>query len=148
MKGHDHEGRCKGELLTLIQPGEVIVDLANFGVKFRTKFSYVGFFLNWPFPAEMSCKSFWTSDMTSKNYVLTSILTFFCQKFCRGTTIPTSPLPTGFTVNTDHLSAGEVRPGRGPQCRAAPGTFLSISRPGLRRVRGEADSQSGLALSK
>ncbi len=31
-------------LLTLIQPGEVIVDLANFDVKFRTKFSYVGFF--------------------------------------------------------------------------------------------------------
>ncbi len=73
---------------------------------------------------------------------------FFRQKFCRGTTIPTSPLPTGFTVNTDHLSAGEVQPGRGPQCRVAPGTFLSISRPGLCRVRGEVDSQLGLALSK
>ncbi len=136
------------ELLTLIQPGEVIVDLANFDVIFRKKFSYVGFFKNYPIPAEMSCESFWTSDMTSKNDILTYILTFLRQKFSRGTTIPTSPLPTGFTVNTDHLSAGEVRPGRGPQCRATPGTFLPISRPGLRRVRGEADSQSGLALSK
>jgi hypothetical protein len=89
----------------------------------------------------MSNKSFRTSDMMSKNDVLKSILTFFCQKFCRVATIPTSPLPTGFTVTTDHLSAGEVRPGRGPQCGAAPGTFLSISRPGPCRVRGEAGSQ-------
>jgi hypothetical protein len=31
--------------LTLIQPGEVKIDLANFDVKFRTKFLYVRFFL-------------------------------------------------------------------------------------------------------
>ncbi len=99
-------------------------------------------------PAETSCESFLTSDMMSKNGVLTSILKFFCQKFCRGATILTSPLPTGFTVITDHQSAGEVWPGRGPQCGAAQGTFLSIFRPGLRRVRGEAVSQSGLTLSK
>jgi hypothetical protein len=34
----------KASLLTLIQPGEVKVDLANFDVKFRTNFLYVGFF--------------------------------------------------------------------------------------------------------
>jgi hypothetical protein len=32
--------------LSLIQPGEVKVDLANFDVKFRTKFLYVGFLKN------------------------------------------------------------------------------------------------------
>jgi hypothetical protein len=113
---HLDENKWKG--LTLIQPGEVKVDLANFDVKFRTKFFYVGFFLNWPIPAKTSYKSFLTSDMTSKNDVLTSILTFFRQKFCLGATIPTSPLRTGFTP-----SAGEVLPGRGPQCDAAPGNI-------------------------
>jgi hypothetical protein len=79
--------------------------------------------------------------MMSKNDILTLILTFFCQKFCRGATILTSLLPTGFTVTTDHPSAGEVCLGRGPQWGAAPGTFLSISRPGPCRVRGEAGPQ-------
>jgi hypothetical protein len=50
--------------------------------------------------------------MASKN----DILTFFHQKFCRGVTLPTFPLPTGFSVITDHLSAGEVLPGCDPQC--------------------------------
>ncbi len=42
---------------------------------------------------------------------------------------------------------GEVRPGRGPQCGAAPIKFQSVSGPGLTRVRGEADSQSGRYLT-
>jgi hypothetical protein len=33
------------DLLTLIQPGEVKVDLANFHIKIQTKFLYAGFFL-------------------------------------------------------------------------------------------------------
>jgi hypothetical protein len=40
--------------LTPIQPGEVKVDLANFDVKFQTKFFYVKFFFNDPAP-ETSC---------------------------------------------------------------------------------------------
>jgi hypothetical protein len=135
--------------LTLIQPGEVKVDLANFDVEFRAKFLYNVLFFIWPIPAEMSSKSFWTSDMTSKNDVLTSILTFFRQNFCRVATLSPSPLPTGFTPITDQPSAGEVPPGRGPQCGAAPVKFRSVSCPGLRRVRGEAvsaGSQSGHIL--
>jgi hypothetical protein len=53
--------------------------------------------------------------MTSKNDVLMSILTFFHQKWGREDILPIPPLPLSFTVNTDHLMAGEVAPGRGPQ---------------------------------
>jgi hypothetical protein len=96
----------------------------------------------------MSCESFWTSDTTSKNDVLTSILTFFCQKSGREDILPTPPLPLSFTVDTDHLMAGEVAPGRGPQWRAAPGNIPINFRRGPHRVRGVAGSQSGpLSLS-
>jgi hypothetical protein len=84
--------------------------------------------------------------MTSKNDVLTSILTFFYQNFCRVTTLLPSPLLTRFTPITDHPSAGEVLPGCGLQCGAAPVKFRSVSGPGPRRVRGEAGSQSGHVL--
>jgi hypothetical protein len=103
-------------------------------------------FFIWPIPADTSPKSFWTSDMTSKNDVLTSILTIFRQNFCRVTTLPPSQFPTGFTPITDHPSAGEVPPGRGPQCGAAPVKFQSVSCPRPLRVRGEAGSQSGRIL--
>jgi hypothetical protein len=53
-----------------------------------------------------------------------SILTFFRQKFCRGATLPSSPLPTGFTAITDHPSAGEVPPGCGLQSGAVPVNIL------------------------
>jgi hypothetical protein len=85
--------------------------------------------------------------MTSKNDVLTSILSFFCQKFCRVATLPSSPLPTGFIAITDHLSAGEVSPGRGPQCGAAPIKFRSVPSPGPLRVREwRVLSRAGLSL--
>jgi hypothetical protein len=85
--------------------------------------------------------------MTSKNDVLTSILTFFCQKFCRVATLPSSPLPTGFTAITDHPSAGEVRTDRGLQCGAAAIKFRSVIGPGPRRVRGRRIlSGAGLSL--
>jgi hypothetical protein len=45
-----------------------------------------------------------------------SNLTFFRQKFCRGTTVLTFPLPTDFTVITDHPSMVEVSLGCCPQC--------------------------------
>ncbi len=103
-----------------------------------------------PIPAKTSTKSFWTCDMTSKNDVLMSILTFFYQKFCRIATLTSSPLPTGFSAITDHPSAGEVPPGRGPQCGAVPVKSRSVSGPGPHRVRREAGFQSGqpLALSQ
>jgi hypothetical protein len=85
--------------------------------------------------------------MTSKNDVLMSILTFFLQKFCRDATLLPSLLPTGFTAITDHPSAGEVPPGHGAQCGAAPIKFQSVSCPGPRRVRRVADSQSGRSLA-
>ncbi len=40
--------------LTLIQPGEVKVDLTNFDVKFRAKLFYNVLFCIWPIHAEMS----------------------------------------------------------------------------------------------
>jgi hypothetical protein len=48
-------------------------------------------FLKIPIPAETSSESFWTSDMTSKNGVLTDFLTFLRHKFARGATLPTPP---------------------------------------------------------
>ncbi len=133
--------------LTLIQPGGVNVDLVIFDVKFQTKFLYFGFFFLWPIPAETSSKSFSTSDMTSKNNNLTSILTFFHQKFCHIATLPSSLLLTSFTAITDHLSAREVPPGHGPQCGAVPIKFWSVLGPGPRRVRGRRIlSRAGLSL--
>jgi hypothetical protein len=58
-------------------------------------------------------------------------MTFFCQKFCCGVTLPTFVLLTGFTVITDHLSVGEVQPGMVRSAVRRQATFLSISRPGL-----------------
>ncbi len=69
-----------------------------------------------PIPAKMSRKSFWTSDMLSKNNVLTSILMFFHQKFCCSTILLTFLLLTSFTVSTYHPSVGEVLPSRRLQC--------------------------------
>jgi hypothetical protein len=105
-------------------------------------------FLNWPIPAETSCESFWTSDMTSKNDVLTSILMFFCQKSGREDTLPIPPLPLSFTVNTDHLMAGEVPPGCGPQSGVAPVNIPISFRSRAAYIAGVAGSQSGpLSLS-
>ncbi len=44
-----------------------------------------------PIPAETSSESFWSPDVTSKNNVLTSILTYFCQKSGRGKTLLIPP---------------------------------------------------------
>jgi hypothetical protein len=60
--------------------------------------------------------------MTSIN----DILTFFHQKFCRGATLLSSLLPTGFTAITDHPSTGEVPLDRTPQ-RVAPPVNIPIS---------------------
>ncbi len=54
--------------------------------------------------------------MTSKHYVLT----YFHQNSSRDDTLPNPPpLPLSFTVITDHLRAGEVLTGWGPQSSAA-----------------------------
>ncbi len=111
----------------------------------QNSYTYIGYFFIWPIPAETCYKSFLTSDMTLKNDVLTSILTFFHQKFCHVATLPLSLLPTGFNANTDHPSAGEVPLGRGPHCGAAPVKLQSVSGLGLHRVRGVL-SWAGLSL--
>ncbi len=80
-------------LLTLIGPGEVKVDLADFDLKLRENLWSNLIYKKIPIPAKTSSESFWTSDMTSKNYVLTVILTIFRQKSGRDTTLPT-PLPS------------------------------------------------------
>ncbi len=41
-----------------------------------------------------------------KNDVLTSILSYFCQKFGHGMTLLIPPLPIGFSAITDHLITG------------------------------------------
>ncbi len=58
--------------------------------------------------------------MTSKNDVLKSILTYFCQKSDCSVPCQTPPLPLGFTAITDPLKEGEVPPGSGSQFGAAP----------------------------
>jgi hypothetical protein len=70
--------------------------------------------------------------MMSKNDILTSISTFFCQKFCCGATLPTFPLPTGFTVITRATENSRRAMVRSAVRRQS--TFLSISHPGLRTV--------------
>ncbi len=53
-------------IVTLIWPGEVKVDLANFDLKLQENLLSTLFFGKISNLAEMSSKSFWTSDMTSK----------------------------------------------------------------------------------
>ncbi len=77
--------------LTLIGPGEVKVDLADFDLKLRENLLSNLILKKIPIPAKTSSESFWTSDMTSKNDVLTVILMIFRQKSGRGTTLPTPP---------------------------------------------------------
>ncbi len=136
-------------VLTLFLPGKVKIDLANFDVKFRTKFLSIGFDKNLPIIAETCSKSFWTSELTSKNDVFTSILTFFHQKSGRCATLWTPLLLTGFTTITDHPRMGEIPPGRGPQCDVAPSnipiSFWSQAECEGMQVLSQACS---LALSK
>jgi hypothetical protein len=90
--------------LTLIVLGKVKVGLSDFDAKFWTKFWCIGFFIN---------TYFWTSDIMSKNNILTYFLMYFRQKSSCGATLSTTPLPVGFTAITDHPKAREVSPGCG-----------------------------------
>jgi hypothetical protein len=98
----------------------------------------------------MSSKSFWISDMTSKNDVLTSILMFFHQKSSCGRTLPDPPLPFAWLLL-------QITPAPEKSCRAnvrsavqRQSTLSSVSSPGPCRVWGRlvlSQAQS-LALSK
>jgi hypothetical protein len=66
----------------------------------------------------MSSQSFLTSDMMSKNEVLTSISTYFCQMSSRSAD-PADP-PFHSVLLVLHPSPGEVPPSRGLQFGAAP----------------------------
>jgi hypothetical protein len=82
--------------------------------------------------------------MTSKNDVLTYFLMDFCQKSGFGATLPTLPLPLGFTAITDPPRVGEVRPGCGPQSGMAPVRIpIGFWSQAVENVR-VAGSQSGL----
>jgi hypothetical protein len=76
---------------------------------------------------------------------------FFVRNPAAASPAKPPPLLPGFTVYTDHLSAGEVLPGRGPQSGAAPvknsNQFPVAGRVecGGRRILSQAYS---LALSK
>jgi hypothetical protein len=104
---------------TLIALGEVtVVDLANFDLKFLAKFLCTRF-VKIPIFAIMSSKCFWTSGKTSKNDLYNHFDIFF-QKIQRGCNPANPPIPLCFTAITDHLMAGEVPPGWGPQSGVAP----------------------------
>ncbi len=139
--------RFSTKSLTLIVPGEVKVDLANFDIKFWTKFLCIGLYIKIPIPAPTSSESFWTSDI-SKNYVLTSIMKFFRQKSGRGDLLPTTPPPFclvflllmttwGWEKSCHAVVLSLV------QCQSG---FQSVSRPGLRRVRGDGGFSVWMAL--
>ncbi len=121
--------------LTLIQSGKVKVDLANFDVKFRTKFFYVFWIFfdywhnvkKWRFDVHFDDFS---SEVLSKRYHsdLPASDRFYC--FYRPPECGKSPAGPWSAVR---CSAGNI-----------PINFSS--RP--HRVRGEESSQSGLSLSK
>ncbi len=132
-------------LLTLIGLGEIKVDLADFDLKLQENLLSILFYF---FFFTYSCRNvfrifFWTSDITSKNDVLTSIITYFCQKSCRSVPCRTSPLPPGFSAYTDDPSSEEVPPARGMQSHAAPVNIQPVSGTGPCRVWGKAGSQLG-----
>jgi hypothetical protein len=132
------------EHLTLIGPGEVKVDLADFDLKLQENLLstlYIHFF---PIPAETSSGSFWTSDMTSKNDVLTSIWHIFVRSPAAAS--PAEPPPSArFYCDYRSPEGGRSLPGQWStvQCGASQ-EFKSVSGRGPRRVRGVAGSQSGL----
>jgi hypothetical protein len=83
--------------------------------------------------------------MTSKNDVLTSILTFFCQKSGRGDILLTPP-PFRLVLLCIQTTQ-EREKSRWAVVHSAvqrQSTFQSVSGRGPRRVRGVAGSQSGL----
>ncbi len=116
--------------------------------QFPNKILICQIFFNWPVPAETSCESFWTSDMTSKNDVLMSILTFIRQKLGRGDILP--PPPFRLVLLSIQITRGREK-SRWALVRSTvqrQSTFQSVSGHGLRRVRGVAGSQPGpLSLS-
>jgi hypothetical protein len=104
--------------LTLIGPGEVKVDLADFDLKLQENllstlyFFYL--FLQKRLPDLFELMT-WPQKMTFWHP--------FWHIFVRNQAAASPaepPLPPGFTAYTDHLSAGEVPPGHGPQSGAAP----------------------------
>ncbi len=74
-----HFWQLRDKHLTLIQLGEVKDDLANFDVKFRTKFLCL-IFVKLPYSCRNFLRIFLNFWHDVKNYVLTSILTFFVRK--------------------------------------------------------------------
>jgi hypothetical protein len=121
--------------LTLIQSGKVKVDLANFDVKFRTKFFYVF----WIFSDCWHNVKKWRFDVHFDDFSLEVLPQHYHSDL---------PASNRFYCFYRPPECGKSPARLWSQCGAAQATFLSISRPGPCRVRGEAGSQSGLSLSK
>jgi hypothetical protein len=131
-------------LLTLIGPGEVKVDLANFDIKLQENLLSTLYIIFWPIPAKESSGSFWTSDMTSKNDVLMSILTYFRQKSGRGVPCRTPPPSARFycIYRPPEQGRSPAGPWSAVRCGASH-KFQSVSGRGPHRLWGEAGSQLG-----
>ncbi len=111
--------RCKYFTLTPIQPGEVKVDLANFDVKFWTKF-LCRIFKKLTYSCRNVLQIFLNLWHDVKKWCLNVHLEVFSSEVGPRRHIGAPPLPLSFTVYTDHIRAGEVPPGRGPQSGVAP----------------------------
>jgi hypothetical protein len=87
--------------------------------------------------------------MTSKNDVLTSILTFFCQMFCRGATIPTSRLgPVLLFYRPPQHGRSPAGPWSAVRCGARQHSYQFLV-PGRVERRGrQVYSRVSLYLSK
>jgi hypothetical protein len=134
--------------LTLIQPGKVKVDLANFDVKFQTKFLYVGFF-----KLTYSCRkvlriflNFW-HDV--KKWHFDFHFDIFSSEVGTWRQI-VNPPSFRLVLLCIQTTRGREKSRRSMVCSPVRGqsTFQSVSGRGPRGVRGVAGSQSGpLSLS-
>jgi hypothetical protein len=78
--------------LTLIGPGEVKVDLADFDLKLQENLLSNLIFFKYLFLQKRLPSLFELLTRPQKMTVLTDFLMIFCQKSERGTTLPTPPL--------------------------------------------------------
>ncbi len=109
--------------LILIVLHKVKVDLANFDVKFHTKFLSIKKKKN-----TYSCinvfQIFLNFQQDIKNYVLTSILMYEYVIRSLAAATPCWPLLLlSFTAIKDHPRAGEISPGCGPQCSTSQDSY-------------------------
>ncbi len=135
------------ERLTLILPGEVKVDLANFDVKFWTKFLNIGFLCNFPIPAELYSKFFLIPTWRQKMTFWHPFWHFFIRSLLQHDPA-NPPCFLGFYCYYRPPEHGKSPTGPWTAVRWwRQSIFLSVSGPGPRRVRGVGRFSVGPALS-